>query len=218
MYNVTKSPVIDDKNNQIRKQIEELKSQLPKRTAVRKKLPDFPTYEEYIKLFEEMKRTNCKKEYLVAVILAFEGGMRISEIIGHKKTKNPDGTISWKVPPLTPDRIDLQGHQIKIISGKGGKDRVVPLPKPINERSLKLFPLKVSRRSIQWYITNLSKEVLGRKLSFHKFRHGFGSRLAGKGVPLHEIQMLMGHSRLDTTGIYLHANPQQAIQHAMDVF
>jgi integrase/recombinase XerD len=194
--------------NDIQAQIDELKKKLPKKVRKPKKLPDFPTYEEYTKLFEEMKRTNCKKEYLIAVILAYEAGMRISEIVGHRD----------KVPALTPDRIDLQGHSIKIISGKGGKDRVVPLPKPINERSIKLFPLKVSRRAIQWYITNLSKEVLGRKLSFHKFRHGFGSRLAGKGVPLHEIQMLMGHSRLDTTGIYLHANPQQAIQHAMDVF
>jgi len=38
------------------------------------------------------------------------------------------------------------------------------------------------------------------------------------GRPLHEIQMLMGHSRLDTTGIYLHANPRQAIEGAQNVF
>jgi hypothetical protein len=30
--------------------------------------------------------------------------------------------------------------------------------------------------------------------------------------------MLAGHSRLDTTGIYLHANPKEAVEGARDVF
>jgi integrase len=49
-------------------------------------------------------------------------------------------------------------------------------------------------------------------------RHGFGSHLASAGRPLHEIQMLMGHSSISTTGIYLHANPKAAIEGARDVF
>jgi len=35
---------------------------------------------------------------------------------------------------------------------------------------------------------------------------------------LHQVQMLMGHSRLDTTGIYLHANPKEAIDKAQELF
>ncbi len=54
-------------------------------------------------------------------------------------------------------------------------------------------------------------------MSFHTLRHFFGTQCA-EYMKLHEVQMLMGHSRLDTTGIYLHANPTQAIEHARQVF
>jgi site-specific recombinase XerD len=78
--------------------------------------------------------------------------------------------------------------------------------------------MKIKRRSLQSFITKLAKDVLHRPLSFHTLRHGFGSHLAGLGVPLHQVQMLMGHSRLDTTGIYLHANPKDAIDKAQELF
>ena len=64
----------------------------------------------------------------------------------------------------------------------------------------------------------MGSTVLKKEITFHTLRHGFCSHLAEMGRPLHEIQMLAGHSRLDTTGIYLHANPKKAIQGATDVF
>lgn len=205
---------VDEEQNAIRKQIEELRKKLPRKPARRKRLPKLITIEEYQKIISHMKKTKEKPEYILSVILAFEAGMRISEIVG---LKNKDG--SWKVPPLTKDRVDTQGHFIRIESGKGNKDRIVPLPKSVNERALKLLPIKkVGRRSIQRAADRVTQAVLGRKLSFHSFRHGFGSHLASSGRPLHEVQMLMGHSRLDTTGIYLHANPKNALEGARDVF
>jgi len=61
-------------------------------------------------------------------------------------------------------------------------------------------------------------KLLNKKISFHSLRHGFGSHLASMGRPIHEIQMLMGHSRMDTTGIYLHANPKAAVEGARELF
>jgi len=81
-----------------------------------------------------------------------------------------------------------------------------------------MLPLTINRRPLQSFITELGRKVLDKKISFHTLRHGFGSHLAGSNRPLHEIQMLMGHSRLDTTGIYLHANPKKAIEGAREVF
>lgn len=180
-----------------------------------KKLPILLMQEDFEKLYNETlrlerlasdKRRPRIKEYRLAMVLAFEGGLRISEILGYKD----------KVPALTKEQIEPAS--IRIISGKGGKDRIVPRPKRMNEKAISMLPLKTSRRPLQKFITDLGHKVLNKHMTFHTLRHGFGSHLAGIGRPLHEIQMLMGHSRLDTTGIYLHANPVKAIQGARDSF
>jgi integrase len=181
-----------------------------------KKLPRIITQVEFEKLFEEAhnlekkakskKYKNRIKEYRIAMLLGFEAGMRISEILGFKDI----------IPKLTKDKID--NASIRIEQGKGKKDRIVPRPKRLNENALNLLPMEIKRRALQFFIIKLGKKVLEKEISFHTLRHGFGSHLAGQGRPLHEIQMLMGHSRLDTTGIYLHANPKEAIEKAREVF
>lgn len=153
------------------------------------------------------KKKQRANEYRVAMLLGFEAGMRISEILGYEG-KNI-------IQRLTKEQIE--GNSIRIISGKGQKDRIVPKPRRINQKAVDMLPLKISRRSTQNYITKLGKRVLNKEITFHTLRHGFGSHLA-QTRPLHEIQMLMGHSRLDTTGIYLHANPKAAIQGAEEAF
>jgi len=171
------------------------------------KLPKIITQEEFEKLLvaEEVKK------YRLAYLLGFESGMRISEIVG---LKGKGGVVLIK--PLTKDKVEKSS--IRIEQGKGKKDRIVPRPKRLNDKALNLLPLKASRRAIQNRITNLGYKVLNRRITFHTLRHGFGSHLAGLNMPLHQIQMLMGHSRLDTTGIYLHANPKEAIDKAQELF
>jgi len=181
-----------------------------------KKLPKIITQEEFelllaftLKIERETKSKYKKlrlKQYRIAMLLGFEAGMRISEIVG------------WidKVPALTKDRVESASIRIK--SGKGGKDRIVPKPKRFNQTAVDLLPLNLKRRALQDFVTKLGKKVLNKDISFHTLRHGFGSHLAGANRPLHEIQMLMGHSRLDTTGVYLHANPVKAIEGARDIF
>ncbi len=168
-----------------------------------KKIPTFITQEEFEKIFEYEK----DKNYKLAFLLGFEAGMRISEIVGLKD----------KIKPLGKAQIDLKAHTIKIISGKGNKDRVVPLPKRFNQTAYRLLPLKKSRRALEYRIKLLGKILLNKDIHFHTLRHSFGSHLAPTR-PLHEIQMLMGHSRLDTTGLYLHANPKEAVEGARNAF
>ena len=172
-----------------------------------KKLPRIISQEEFEKLFKACKN----KEVKLAMLLGFEAGLRISEIVGYKEND------VWKIYPLTKDKINVAGNSIKIF-GKGSKERIVPLPKRFNNVCLAMLPLKIPRRTLQDNVVQLGKHILGKSISFHTLRHGFGSHLAGKKVSLHEIQMLMGHSRLDTTGVYLHANPKQAIENARSVF
>ena len=216
-----------------------------------KRLPRIITQPEFEKLFEATKN----KEYKLAMLLGFEAGMRISEIIGFANAGSRccDAPLTYlkvtdrgyfkrkpfacgkcgqtlkykdiyrnikfgyKIEPLNKSNIDLNRHSITII-GKGNKQRIVPLPKRFNTSALAMLPIKASRRALQWHVTKLGKTILQKGISFHTLRHGFASYLINKGRPLNEIQMFMGHSRLDVTGIYLHADPQNAVNKARDVF
>ncbi len=180
-----------------------------------KKLPKIISQEEFEKLHSEAmklekaagkERSKRIRQYRVAMILGFEGGMRISEIVGYGN----------KIQPL--NKTQFEGNSIRVIGGKGGKDRIVPKPKRINQKAIDMLPLTVSRRSLQKFMTDLGPKVLGKPITFHTLRHGFVTHLVNQGRPLHEVQMLAGHSRLDTTGIYLHANPQRAVEGAREAF
>ena len=116
----------------------------------------------------------------------------------------------WKIKPLEQDQIDLQRHQIKVF-GKGSKERITCTSPGLNSTNIKLLPIKIPRRTVQHHITQISKKVLGKKISAHTFRHGFGNFMVNeKELAMPLVQAMMGHSRIDTTGIYTKANPVQA--------
>jgi len=167
-----------------------------------RKLPKILTQEE----FEKILKAEPKKEFKLAYLLGFEAGMRISEIVGLKD----------RVKPLTKECVE--GNNLRIISGKGEKDRIVPKPKRLNQTAISMLPLKIPRRTLQGRFTRLAKKVLGKDLTFHTLRHGFGSHLANQGMSIHQVQMLMGHANLQTTGVYLHANPKEAVEKAQELF
>jgi integrase len=43
---------------------------------------------------------------------------------------------------------------------------------------------------------------------FHDLRHTFGTLCASSGVPVGDIQVMMGHAQLQTTTIYMHYAPK----------
>lgn len=162
------------------------------------KLIKYITLEEFSKILKAEK----KKEFKLAYILGFGSGLRISEIVGY----------SDKVPALTSDNIDLQKHQVRVISGKGSKDRITVTSPGLNETNIKLLPLKIPRRTLQERLKRIALKSINKNISFHTLRHGFGNYMVNeKNVPIPMVQQMMGHSRIDTTGIYTKANPIQAI-------
>lgn len=185
----------------------------------RKRLPVALSEDEFYQLIEKTK----KEKFKVAFLLGFAAGLRLSEIVGGNRT---DGTI---IPALTKDNVDFKERQIRIMDAKGGKDRVVPLPKGFKEMFLKNLPLNKdyktissARRAMERGFKQSAKKagLLIRKpdLHFHSLRHGFGTRLAGQKVPIHHIRTLMGHSNISTTNVYLEANPQEALKSYEDLF
>lgn len=162
-------------------------------------------FEEFKKLYAAEK----KKEMKLAMLLGFGSGLRISEIVGYKRSTGSS------IPPLTKDKIDLPKHQIRIDSAKGGKWRTTVTPINLSENMLKLLPIKMARRTIQDRFSKLTQRVLGKHMSFHILRHGFANyQINVLKVPLPIVQQMLGHSRLDTTGIYTKANPEFAIGEA----
>ena len=174
------------------------------------KLPKIITQEEFEKLYTHISKEKPPnfKQHQLCLLLGFEAGMRISEIVGWKD----------RVPALTQEKIDLVNRSIRIESGKGQKDRIVPLPKRINDSMIKLLPITLKRRAIQEFITKHAREVLQKEITFHTLRAGFITHLMNMGVPIHQVMLLAGHSKMETTGIYARANPTQSLENARRVF
>lgn len=179
---------------------------------------DFIGFDEFKKIYSAEKDKVMK----LCILLGFGSGLRISEIIGYKRKRKQKKNKETKqieffndnssIPPLTKDMIKLDIHQIRLEDGKGGKWRTTVTPPLLTEAMLSLLPIKVPRRTIQYNFEQLSKRVLGKRMSFHTLRHGFGNYQANVlRIPLPIVQQMMGHSRLDTTGIYTKANPEEAI-------
>jgi len=168
------------------------------------KLIRFITMEEGKKIISKEKDKRLKLAYA----LALGSGLRISEVVGYVT----------KIKPLTQEQINLQDHTIKIL-GKGGKERITVTSPFLNETNIKMLPLKINRRKIQRRIQQIGKKTLGRDVTFHTLRHGFANFMVNeKNIPLPMVQSMLGHSRLDTTGIYTKSNPVQAIKTAWESF
>lgn len=196
MYN---AKVID--KNQFKEDLFKLETEIkPKKSRKPKRLPVAMNEEEFISLFKATKRNYFK----LAFLLGYGAGLRISEIL-----------------KLQPRHININEKKIIIESGKGQKDRIVPLPKGITEKQLKLLPLKYKNyisgaRCLEYAFKSAAKKagLLEKKpsLHFHSLRHAFATNAVSKNIPIHHIRTLMGHSNIATTNIYLEANPKEALK------
>jgi len=63
---------------------------------------------------------------------------------------------------------------------------------------------RMTRQNIQQRLQAIGKAALGRNISPHQLRHGFGTVLVENGADILDVQALMRHARIETTQIYLH--------------
>ena len=164
------------------------------------RLPDILSEEQVSILLSSV--TNSKHKLLIS--LFYGTGMRMSEL------KN-----------LQMKDIDRKDFQIKVIAGKGSRDRFTLLPKTLlpdmEEYYWKYRPktylfegqksgVPMNERSIQHAIRhNMQLAGLEQyKFSAHSLRHSFATHLLDQGNDIHTIKELLGHSKIETTMIYLH--------------
>lgn len=136
-------------------------------------------------------------------------GLRVSELVSLKLLE-----------------VDLNAGVLRVIMGKGGKDRLVPLggeavywlQRYLNDaRPLLLGPRRsdalfvttraaaMTRQSF-WLIVKKHAAQAGitAPLSPHVLRHAFATHLLNHGADLRVVQMLLGHADISTTQIYTH--------------
>ena len=154
----------------------------------------------------EKLRDNCKEKRDLAIIdLLYSTGIRVGELVN-----------------LNIDDIDLDGREC-IVYGKGDKERrvyfdakaKVHLKEYIEERQDEneaLFVtldapydrLKISGVEIR--LRKLGRELELEKIHPHKFRRSMATRAIDKGMPIEQVQKILGHSQIDTTMQYAMVN------------
>jgi integrase/recombinase XerC len=150
----------------------------------------------------------------VAVLLLLYGsGLRISEALGLKVKEAPNAL-----------------RDVLRVTGKGGKERVVPVlpvtvaaldryrrlcPYPLDDddalfRGAKGGPL--SPRLIQLAMERLRAGLgLPDTATPHALRHSFATHLLSAGADLRQIQELLGHDSLSTTQIYTEVDRERLL-------
>jgi integrase/recombinase XerD len=156
-----------------------------------RKIPEVITENDFLRLIKKVRRPNHR----IAFILGFYGAMRVSEIAN-----------------LQQENIDRGQKLIRIKQGKGRKDRNIPLP-PQSVRGLSYIPVRCGVRALQIAFKNYGQKVLKKDLHFHQLRHsGATHYLNKKKWSTRQVQVLLGHSKIQTTEIYTHVSPDVLIE------
>lgn len=136
-----------------------------------------------------------------------------------------------EVSRLRVEQIDSQAGLIRVVEGKGKKDRVVMLDPTLlaalrrhwryyGLRGPWLFPMRTRRG--QWLdrpacVVGASKAFsdavadakIARRVTLHGLRHAFATHLLEDGVDLYTLQKLLGHEDIETTTVYLELRTDQ---------
>lgn len=65
---------------------------------------------------------------------------------------------------------------------------------------------RLKSRGIELMLQKLGKELGGEKVHPHKFRRTLATRAIDKGMPIEQVQHLLGHTKIDTTLHYAFVN------------
>ncbi|WP_235973064.1 tyrosine-type recombinase/integrase, partial [Flavobacterium undicola] len=122
--------------------------------------------------------------------------------------------------------LDFDRKQLKVVQGKGKKDRYVPLSihlirglrkyieaekpqdylfngQPVG-RSGGDFDSRYSQRGVQWVIKQVSKAAgIAKEVHVHSLRHSYATHLLEDGMDIMTLKELLGHQNIETTLEYL---------------
>jgi integrase/recombinase XerD len=158
---------------------------------------------------EEAVRAYKRARLVCLMEVLYATGLRVSELVGL---------------PLSAAKGD---GRFLTVSGKGGRERLVPLSEAARLAIDEYMPLRVVRlgdsvspwlfpsRGRQGHLTRHRFAQLLKELSIaahldparvspHTLRHAFASHLLANGADLRSVQQMLGHADISTTQIYTH--------------
>lgn len=169
---------------------------LPKR---QQRLPDLLTRSEVDRLISQPEN----EVHRLLLLSAYACGLRVSELV-HIRVSD----------------IDSERHQLHVVQGKGHKDRYVPIssrlllewrrywqqyhpvhwlfPSPRGD-----WPINVSTPQ-KVYQRSKSAAGIRKHGGIHSLRHAFATHSLQSGMPIHQLQRILGHQHLSTTSRYTH--------------
>ena len=184
---------------------------LPK---IKSRKPEPLTEEETAQLFSfpVTKFNDIRDRALLELLYS---GLRISEAL-----------------TITQEHINVRDGYIKVASGKGGRERVVPVGNKAIEALSRYTEAKamrfsgrlpcffvscrgnpLTRTAFCLRLKTLARRTRIRKPLYpHLLRHGFATDMLNRGCDLKALQEMLGHLSLATTAIYLHPTTKHLIQ------
>jgi site-specific recombinase XerD len=170
-----------------------------------KTLPAVMSAEEIMKVIHTIQNVKHRAMFM----LLYSTGIRLSELAHLRITD-----------------IDSKAMRVKVVQGKGAKDRYTILSEQV---LLELRAYYVQYRPVEYLFNGMGK---GRKYSLrsiekavenaiikaglenkhytvHTIRHSFATHLVDNGTDVHTVKELLGHNSIGTTMQYLHMSARR---------
>ena len=183
-----------------------------------KRLPQFLTESDTVALVEADTAVNVQARLRDRTILEvmYSTGLRVGELT----------SLDWR-------DIDEELGLVMVRSGKGNKDRLVPIGEPALEALrawraaapgapsaerpviTNLRGSRLTSRSVQKIVASrLVQAGITSSISPHGLRHSFATHMLNAGADLRSIQEMLGHASLTTTQRYTHVS----VRHLKEVY
>lgn len=183
-----------------------------------RKLPGMLSIQEIQMLLQAPSAESAQGQRDRAILeLFFSSGLRISELCA-----------------LTLQDVDTENQFVRVLSGKGRKERIVPLggqakaaleiyltrarpafvkPKTGSGIFLSERGAPISRKTVWYWVKHYADLCgLGHKVKPHLLRHSFATHLLSGGADLRSIQEMLGHSNITTTQIYTAVESKRLVE------
>lgn len=172
-------------------------------------LPDVLGIEEIDRMIECQEQSPACIRNRAIIETLYSCGLRVSEL------------AALRLPDI------FMSEGFVRVTGKGDKERIVPLSSQACSRIVDYLPLRQPQRGCDTLFLNNRGGALSRimifnivrtaaslagidkKISPHTLRHSFATHLLEGGASIRQVQQLLGHSSITTTEIYTHLDTSQ---------
>ena len=161
---------------------------------------------QLLTLYDNSSFLSCRNRSIIMLML--DCGLRLGEVVN-----------------LMLNDIDFVNHYL-VINGKGSKQRVVPFGSALSEQLVTYFSYRnsfssvsnsvfltqkntaITHNTIKMLFSRIKKKKVFSRVYPHLLRHTFATNYIYNGGNLEVLRVLMGHSTINITQIYIHLAAQ----------